>query len=91
MDRTKNVSREAATTDVTAAAASRLEFQGPFILRVNTRSYVLPSLRDSKLCNLKEAEVRITFCLLPSRQPHLEQIRRIGYPPASPASSAITN
>jgi hypothetical protein len=56
--------------------------------RVDTRSYVLPSLRDSKLCNFKKADVRLKHRLLPSSfcfptrfQPHLEQICRIGYPP----------
>jgi len=50
------VSREAAAAAMIAVAASRLRFLYHFILRAYARSYVLPSLRDSKLCNFKKRE-----------------------------------
>ena len=51
-----NLSREAAPADAIAVAASRLNVLSSFVLRADARSYVLPSLRDSQLCNFKERQ-----------------------------------
>jgi hypothetical protein len=45
----KHVSREAAAADTIAVTASRLSPLSSLFLRADTRSYVLPSLRDSQL------------------------------------------
>jgi len=55
-DENKNVSREAAAADAIAVAASRLGISDMPFLRADARSYVLPSLRDSRVCNFKERE-----------------------------------
>jgi hypothetical protein len=47
----KNQSREAAPADVIAAVASRLDALPALFIRADARSYVLPSLRDSQLCD----------------------------------------
>ena len=49
-------SREAAAADVFAVAASRLWANSAVFLRADARSYVLPSLRDLKLCNFKTCD-----------------------------------
>ena len=49
----RHLSREAATADDIAGAASRLDVVSSLFLRADARSYVLPSLRDSRLCNFK--------------------------------------
>jgi hypothetical protein len=49
----KHVSREAAAADTIAVAASRLRQFFLCFLRADARSYVLSSLRDSKVCNFK--------------------------------------
>jgi hypothetical protein len=50
-DQNRHPSREAAAADAFAVAASRLRANYAVFLRADARSYVLPSLRDSKLCN----------------------------------------
>jgi len=45
------LSREAAAAVAIAVAASRLDALSILSLRADARSYVLPSLRDSQLCN----------------------------------------
>jgi hypothetical protein len=52
----RHLSREAATADAIAVAASRLDALSCFFLQADARSYVPPSLRDSQLCNFKECE-----------------------------------
>ena len=55
-DENKNVSREAAAADAIAVAASRLGNSDMPFLRADARSYVLPSLRDSRVFKFKERE-----------------------------------
>ena len=62
----KRVSREAAAADVIAVAASRLWLLS-FFLRAYARSYVLPSLRDSKLCNFKTSASIVALISLTRR------------------------
>jgi len=53
-DENRHQSREAAAAVVFAVAASRLWANSAVFLRADARSYVLPSLRDSKQRNFKK-------------------------------------
>ena len=52
----KHVSREAAAANAISVAASRLGVSDVLFLRADARSYVLPSLRDSRVFKFKERE-----------------------------------